>query len=139
MIFVLIKQNYELCFDTRYIINFIDRKFLFEVFPSIVVKKISTFIIVRDIDVNIYNINEYVKLQIYLFDKNNVIKVKRELYIIDNFAIKILIDNDIIKLKNMILDIKKNVIIIDLYKNIQIYFIFINHRSRIRVTIFNNN
>ena len=39
----------------------------------------------------------------------------------------------------MILDIKKNVIIIDLYKNIQISFIFINHRSLTRVTIFNNN
>ena len=39
----------------------------------------------------------------------------------------------------MIFDIKKNVIIIDLYKNIQIFFIFANHRSRIRITIFNNN
>ena len=39
----------------------------------------------------------------------------------------------------MILDIKKNVIIIDLCKDIQIFFIFINHRSRTRVTIFNNN
>ena len=39
----------------------------------------------------------------------------------------------------MILDIEKNVIIIDLYKNISIFFIFINHRSQTRVTIFNNN
>ena len=39
----------------------------------------------------------------------------------------------------MILDIKKDVIIIDLYKNIQNFFIFINHRSRTRATIFNNN
>ena len=39
----------------------------------------------------------------------------------------------------MIFDIKKNVIIIDLYKNIQIFSYFINRRSLIRVTIFNNN
>ena len=39
----------------------------------------------------------------------------------------------------MILDIRKNVIIIDLFKNIQFFFIFINHRSQIRITIFNNN
>ena len=39
----------------------------------------------------------------------------------------------------MIFDIEKDVIIIDLYEDIQIFFIFVNHRSRIRATIFNNN
>ena len=43
------------------------------------------------------------------------------------------------KLKNIILDIKKNVIIIKLCKNIQILFIFVNQRSLTRITIFNNN
>ena len=93
----------------------------------------------RDIDVNIYNINEYIKLQIYLLDKNDIIKIKREFYIVDDFIVKALIDINIIKLKNIILDIKKNVIIIDLCKNIQISFIFINHRPLTRATIFNNN
>ena len=73
-----------------------------------------------------YNINEYVKLQIYLFDKNDIIKIKREFYIIENFVIKTFIDINIIKLKNIIFDIKKNVIIIELYKDIQIFFIFAN-------------
>ena len=95
--------------------------------------------IVKDINVNMHNVNEYVKLQIYLSDKNSIVKIKREFYIVDDFVVKALIDINIIKLKNMILDIKKNVIIIDLYKNIQILFTFINHRSQIRITIFNNN
>ena len=86
-----------------------------------------------------YNVNEYIKLQICLFDKNNRIKIKREFYIVDDLVIKALIDINIMKLKNIILDIEKNVIIIDLYKNIQIFFILINHRSRTRITIFNNN
>ena len=86
-----------------------------------------------------HNVNEYVKLQMYLFDKNDIIRVKKEFYIVDNLAIKALIDIDIMKSKGIILDIKKNVIIIDLYKNIQILFIFINHRSLTRATIFNNN
>ena len=75
----------------------------------------------------------------YLFDKNGIIKIKREFYIVDNLAAKALIDINIIKPKDIILDIKKNVIIIDLCKNIQFFFIFINHRSLTRVTIFNNN
>ena len=75
----------------------------------------------------------------YLFDKNGITRIKREFYIVDDLIVKALIDIDIIKLEDMILDIKKNVIIIDLCKNIQISFIFINHRSQTRVTIFNNN
>ena len=62
MMFVLIEQNYELCFDTGCIINFIDKKNLFKIFSDIVVKKISIFMIIKDIDVNIYNVNEYIKL-----------------------------------------------------------------------------
>ena len=139
IMFILIKQSYELCFDTGCIINFIDQKFLLEVFLNIVIKKISTLIIMRDININMHNANEYVKLQMYLSDKNDIVKIKKEFYIVDNFAVKALIDIDIIKSKDIIFDIKKNVMIISLCKNIQIFFIFINHRSQIRITIFNNN
>ena len=139
MMFVLTKQSYELCFNTRYIINLIDRKFLFEIFSNIIIKKMSTLIIVKNINVNMHNVSEYIKLQIYLSNKNDIIKIKKEFYIIDDFAAKALIDINIIKSKDIILDIKKNVIIIDSYKNIQIFFIFINHRFQIRITIFNNN
>ena len=139
IMFILTKQDYELCFEMKYIINFIDRKFLLEVFSSIIIKKISILIIVKDINVNIHNVSEYIKLQMYLFNKNDIIKIKKEFHIIDDLVIKVLIDIDIMKLEDMILDIKKNVMIIDSYKNIQISFIFVNHRPQIRVTIFNNN
>ena len=95
----------------------------------------STLITIKDINVNMHNANEYVRLQIYLFDKNNIIKIKREFHIVDDLVIKTFIDINIMKSEDMILDIKKNVIIIDLYKNIQILFIFINHRFLIRITI----
>ena len=78
----------------------------------------STLITVKDINVNMYNINEYIRLQMYLFDKNDIIKIKKEFYIVDDLIIKALVDINIIKSKDMILDIKKNVIIIDLCKDI---------------------
>ena len=95
--------------------------------------------IIKDININMHNVNEYIKLQIYLSDKDNIIKIKREFYIVDDFAIKALVDINIIISKDIIFDIKKNVIIIDLYKNIQIFLISINYYSRIQITIFNNN
>ena len=94
---------------------------------------------IKGIDVNMHDVKEYIKLQIYLFDKNDIIKIKKEFYIVDDLVIKAFIDINIMKPKDMILDIEKNVIIIDLYKNIRISFIFINHHPLIRVTIFNNN
>ena len=99
----------------------------------------STLIKIKDININIYNVKEYIRLQIYLSNKNGIIKIEKEFYIVDDLAIKALVDIDIIKPKNIIFDIEKNVIIIDFCKNIQISFIFINYRSRIRATIFNNN
>ena len=65
-----------------------------------------------------YDVNEYVKLQIYLFNKNNIIKIKRKFYIVNDFVIKAFVDINIIKSKNIILDIKKNIMIIDSYKDI---------------------
>ena len=85
--------------------------------------------IVKNIDVNMYNVNEYIRLQMYLSDKNGIARIKREFYIVDDLTVKALIGIDIMKPEDMILDIKKNVIIIGLCKNIQIFFIFINHRS----------
>ena len=95
--------------------------------------------IVKGINVNMHNFNEYIRLQMYLSNKNDIIKIKKEFYIVDNLVIKALININIMKSESIILDIKKDVIIIDSYKNIQISFIFINHRSLIRITIFNNN
>ena len=93
----------------------------------------------KSINVNMHNASEYVKLQMYLFNKNNIAKIKKKFHIVDNLTVKALVDINIIKSEGIILDIKKNVIIIDLCKNIQISFIFINHRSQTRATIFNNN
>ena len=39
IMFILIKQDYKFYFDTRYIINFINRKFSFKVLLNIVIKK----------------------------------------------------------------------------------------------------
>ena len=67
----------------------------------------STFITIKDIDINMHNANEYIRLQIYLSDKNDIIKIKKEFHIVDDLAIKAFIDINIMKLKDMIFDIKK--------------------------------
>ena len=56
-------------------------------------RKILLLVIIKKLRINIYNINEYINLKIYLLNKNNIdiILVKREFYMVDNLIIKILL------------------------------------------------
>ena len=63
-------------------------------------------ITIKDIEIKRYKVNECIKIKIYLFNKNNnFILIKREFYIIDNLTIKALINIDIIKSKDIILNL----------------------------------
>ena len=61
----------------------------------------------RGLNINIYIISEYINLEIYLLNKNNIniILIKREFYIVDNLIIKIFIDIDILKPEELIFNI----------------------------------
>ena len=66
-------------------------------------KKIFILIIIKEINSNKY---EIIKIKIYLFNKNKIIiLIEREFYIIDNLTIKTLIEINIIKSKEIILDL----------------------------------
>ena len=69
--------------------------------------------IIKDIESRKYNISEYIKLKMYLLDKNNTTIIERELYIVDNLIIKVLIDIDIIKLERIVVDLGNDFIKID--------------------------
>ena len=130
MIFFLIKQGYELYFNINYIINFIDRKFLFEIYLKIIIKKKLLPITIRGLDINIYNINKYINLEIYLSSKNNnnIILIKREFHIVDNLIIKVFINIDILKPEDIVFDIIRDTIIIISYKNFEVLMTFNNQR-----------
>ena len=86
------------------------------------------FKIIRDLNINIYNINEYINLEIYFSNKNNnnIILIKREFYIVDNLIIKIFINIDILKPEDIVFDIIKNIIIVISCKTLEILIIFNN-------------
>ena len=97
---------YNLYFNIKCIISLINRTFLNKNYSTIKVKKIFTLITIKEINNNKYEISEYIKIKIYLSNKNKIIiLIKREFYIINNLIIKTLIEIDIIKLKEIILDL----------------------------------
>ena len=72
------------------------------------IKRISILIIVKDIESRKHNISEYVKLKIYLLDKNSTAVIERELHIVDNLTVKALIDIDIIKPERIVVDLRND-------------------------------
>ena len=89
--------------------------FLREIYSNVEIKRISILIIVKDIESRKYNISEYVKFKIYLLNKNEIVIIKRELYIVDNLIIKALIDINIIKLERIVIDLENDLMKIDAY------------------------
>ena len=80
--------------------------FLRENYLDTKIKKISTSIIVKEIKNKRYKVNKYIKIKIYLSNKNNLITlIKWEFYIIDNLTTKALININIMKLKDIIIDL----------------------------------
>ena len=97
---------YNLYFNIEYIMSLINRTFLSKNYSTIKIKKISILIIIKEINSNKYEVSEYIKIKIYFFNKNKIIiLIEREFYIIDNLTIKTLIEIDIIKSKEIILDL----------------------------------
>ena len=97
-----------------------------------------TLIIIKGIDNKKHNVNKYIKIKMYLSNKNDVIAlIKREFHIIDNLIIKAFIKINIIKFKNIILNLKHNIIKINVYQNHEIFIIVTIRKSRINIIIYN--
>ena len=71
-------------------------------------------------------------------NKNKITIIERELYIINNLIVKILIEINIIKSKRIIINLENNVIEIDVYNNIEILIVAIIRESSIKITIYSN-
>ena len=138
VMFVLAGQIYELCFDTGCTMSLIDRKFLMEVCPKIVIKKTPTPITVKGIGANTHNAREYVRLKMYIPGKDGygTALIHREFYVVDNLAAKALVGIDIIKPEGIILDVARNLMTISSCRNIQVPITSVSNRPQTNATVF---
>ncbi len=107
--------------DSGYTITLIDRIFFIDIFPNKEIKKIELPINVRGIGLARYSIDEYTVLDIYILGEVSGRKVKayirREVYLIDNLKIKILIGIDIIAPKKISLDLGSEQLFVRSYRD----------------------
>ena len=85
---------------------------------------IDIFIKIKKIGLNEYNINEYIVLRLYFAGKDQrTAVIKKELYLINDLRINVLIGIDIINSEKIIINIYNAVATIGIYNNIIIFLI----------------
>ena len=127
--FSLIVESTNVCLNINVDVSLINRTF-FKIQTSNIFVRITIFFLqIRDLNTNRHQTWKYVVCNIYLSksknDKNVISFIQREVYLMNNFKINMLIDNDIIDFEQFIIDIKIKQIVI---KNIDVS-IFIEIKS----------
>jgi hypothetical protein len=74
---------------------------------------------------------------IYLFNNKDIVFITREVYIINNLNINILIKIDIFKLKSIVVYLFYSVLVISSYNNLKIFILIYIKFIRINIAIFN--
>jgi hypothetical protein len=114
-------------------------KKLIELGLKIEIRKIFIIIKIRGLGSSKYDADEYTVVSIYILNKDGVILITRELYIVNNLSAKIFIGVDIIKSKDIILNTRKNLIIITLYGNLKIPVSIIIKGTRTDAIVINKS
>ena len=130
---LLFEQKFEIGYlNFKCAINLINRIFLTKIHFELSVKIITNFIIVREIEFNKHKTSKYVITFFYFSDENViVILISREIYIVNDFKIKVLINiNIMISEKISILTFQAKVEINNYNINV-----FIDVRIRDRVVV----
>ena len=111
---------------------FIDRMFLKRHLPTIMIHQTVPPIKIRGIGSKIHDDFEYVIIDIYLpgkiDEKRNMTHIKTEFHLINKLKVNILIDMNVMRSENMILNFEKKIFIISTCQNMKIP-IFIQRKS----------
>ncbi len=117
----------------------INRKFLLAQFFNTIIKYTSQFVRIRDIENIYFLLLKYTILELLIndiFDSNLICeKLQRQIYIINNLKINLLLNLDILDSQKMHLDYKYKRLIIDSCKEILILITIISVKNKINKII----
>ena len=110
-------ESKHICLDTDVNIILVDREFFKRQTSNISIRTMTTSISIRDLDTAQHWFSDYVIIFIYFSNKKNEIVVKimitREIHLIDNLKINMLIENDLMKSKKIDINVTKETAHID--------------------------
>ena len=100
-----------ICLDTGCTMSIIDREFLLQQVPEVIIQRMASPIMVRDVGQGTYSCNEFARLDIYL-QENPIALIHRDVHIVDKMKAKMLIGIDIIGSERIVLDIPQQIAIV---------------------------
>ena len=110
-------ESKHVCLDTNVNIILVDREFFKRQTSNISIRTMTISISIRDLDTAQHWFSDYVIIFIYFSSKKNEIVVKvmitREIHLIDNLRINMLIENDLMKSKKIDINVTKRIVHID--------------------------
>ena len=122
----------NICVDIDNLIIMKERDFFTQLLSNVSVQKLVFFVSVRDVNDKIIKFDEYMKIKMFFDDvlnsKNSVSKqsiidvIDAKIHFIDDFAVNLLLSNDVIYFQNMKIDSKKRRLIIEKCENIRVSF-----------------
>ena len=107
----------DVCFDTNVEIILIDEIFFRRQSFDVLIRKMITFLTIRDFDTNQHEISDYAICFMYFEENKDDISfkamIRREIHLISHFKINMLIDNDVICFENIVIDSTNKKVYID--------------------------
>ena len=99
----------ETYIDSGYSVTLVDKPQLLVLLPEVEIRRIALPLHIKGLGLVIYNTNEYVLIPIFIpavkDDINILYRIFREIYLVDNLKVYMLLGNNIIGPKRIILDI----------------------------------
>ncbi len=100
----------------------------------------TSSLIVRDIESNVHETKKYVNFSIYLSSKNDftkLIEIHREMHLVKEFKVNMLIDNDILESEDIIIDVQHKMTTIRSCENLMIEIKIHQRESFVRRNVIN--
>ena len=125
---------HDICVDFGNSIIMIDKKFIKFNVPDLKIQFMKHPVFIKEIRNKLININEYVLINVYLFNiiKSIIAIVIMKIHLINKLSVKMLINTDVISLEKIKLDLHSDKMTIDNCKNLVIK---INNKTRINSNI----
>ena len=111
------EEKSDVCFDTDVNVTLIDAVFFHRQNSDVSIRQMITSLTMRDLDTSQHQSSDYAIVSMYFVDVKNDSSVKalirREIHLVDNLKINMLIDNDVTVSEDVVLDLVKKQALID--------------------------
>ena len=113
---VFSNQDFDLCLNSETFMFLINKNFLLKYKSDVIIRQIKSNIEMKNIEAKIHDSSEYVKLDLYIHEtikiESTIAHFKTEFHFINDLKTNVLINMNVMKFENIILNFEKKIMMI---------------------------